>query len=112
MKGVILLAATNRPERVEPALLRSGRFDYIVRFAKPDAADRAGDRSTVLPAGATGAGRRRRRIWPSATDGLTGRRPREPVQEGHAAGDCRISARKAFVVGRAISSRSSRSVIS
>ena len=41
VKGVILVAATNRPERVEPALLRSGRFDYIVRFAKPDAADRA-----------------------------------------------------------------------
>ncbi len=41
MKGVILLGATNRPERVEPALLRSGRFDYIVRFAKPDTADRA-----------------------------------------------------------------------
>src|SRR5262247_1297547 len=41
VKGVILMAATNRPERVEPALLRSGRFDYIVRFAKPDAADRA-----------------------------------------------------------------------
>jgi transitional endoplasmic reticulum ATPase len=41
IKGVILVAATNRPERVEPALLRSGRFDYIVRFAKPDAADRA-----------------------------------------------------------------------
>ena len=41
VRGVILLAATNRPERVEPALLRSGRFDYIVRFAKPDAADRA-----------------------------------------------------------------------
>jgi transitional endoplasmic reticulum ATPase len=40
VKGVILLAATNRPERVEPALLRSGRFDYVVRFAKPDAADR------------------------------------------------------------------------
>ena len=40
VKGVILLAATSRPERVEPALLRSGRFDYIVRFAKPDAADR------------------------------------------------------------------------
>ena len=41
VKGVILLAATNRPERVEPALLRSGRFDYILRFAKPDSADRA-----------------------------------------------------------------------
>ncbi len=41
VKGVILLAATNRPERVEPALLRSGRFDYTLQFAKPDAADRA-----------------------------------------------------------------------
>jgi len=41
VKGVILMAATNRPERVEPALLRSGRFDYIVRFAKPDERDRA-----------------------------------------------------------------------
>jgi transitional endoplasmic reticulum ATPase len=41
VKGVILVAATNRPERVEPALLRSGRFDYIVRCDKPDAADRA-----------------------------------------------------------------------
>jgi transitional endoplasmic reticulum ATPase len=41
VKGVILVAATNRHERVEPALLRSGRFDYIVRLAKPSAADRA-----------------------------------------------------------------------
>ena len=41
VQGVILIAATNRPERVDPALLRSGRFDYIVRCAKPDAADRA-----------------------------------------------------------------------
>ena len=40
MKGVILLAATDRPERIEPALLRSGRFDYILPFSKPDAADR------------------------------------------------------------------------
>jgi SpoVK/Ycf46/Vps4 family AAA+-type ATPase len=38
---VILLAASNRPERIDPALLRSGRFDYILPFAGPDAADRA-----------------------------------------------------------------------
>jgi transitional endoplasmic reticulum ATPase len=41
VKGVILLAASNRPERIEAALLRSGRFDYILPFAKPDAAERA-----------------------------------------------------------------------
>ena len=40
VRGVILLAASNRPERIEPALLRSGRFDYIVPFSNPDAADR------------------------------------------------------------------------
>ena len=41
VKGVILLAATNRPERIDPALLRSGRFDYILPFAKPSAEERA-----------------------------------------------------------------------
>jgi transitional endoplasmic reticulum ATPase len=41
VKGVILLAASNRPERIDPALMRSGRFDYILQFAKPDAKERA-----------------------------------------------------------------------
>lgn len=41
VKGVILLAATNRPERIEPALLRSGRFDYILHFPRPGLSDRA-----------------------------------------------------------------------
>jgi len=41
VKGVILLAASNRPERIDPALMRSGRFDYILHFDKPNAADRA-----------------------------------------------------------------------
>ena len=40
VSGVVLVAATNRVDRVEPALLRSGRFDYIVRFGLPDEAER------------------------------------------------------------------------
>ncbi|MGI6259668.1 MAG: ATP-dependent zinc metalloprotease FtsH [Anaerolineaceae bacterium] len=35
-KGVIILAATNRPEVLDPALLRPGRFDRQVRVELPD----------------------------------------------------------------------------
>jgi len=35
-KGVILLAATNRPEILDPALLRAGRFDRQVVVGRPD----------------------------------------------------------------------------
>jgi cell division protease FtsH len=34
--GVILLAATNRPEMLDPALLRAGRFDRQVLVDRPD----------------------------------------------------------------------------
>ena len=38
--GVILLAATNRPEMLDPALLRAGRFDRQVLVDRPDKKDR------------------------------------------------------------------------
>jgi cell division protease FtsH len=34
--GVIVLAASNRPETLDPALLRPGRFDRLVRVDRPD----------------------------------------------------------------------------
>ena len=39
-QGVVLLAATNRPEILDPALLRAGRFDRQVLVDRPDRAGR------------------------------------------------------------------------
>jgi len=36
LKNVVVLAATNRPEAIDPALLRPGRFDKIVEIPMPD----------------------------------------------------------------------------
>lgn len=35
-KGVIIIAATNRPEILDPALLRPGRFDRVIVVDRPD----------------------------------------------------------------------------
>ncbi len=40
--GVILIAATNRPDVLDPALLRPGRFDRQVVVARPDVRGRIG----------------------------------------------------------------------
>ena len=34
--GLVILAATNRPEILDPALLRAGRFDRQVLVDRPD----------------------------------------------------------------------------
>ena len=39
-EGVVLLAATNRPEILDPALLRAGRFDRQILVDRPDRRDR------------------------------------------------------------------------
>ena len=38
--GVVVLAATNRPDRLDSALLRPGRFDRLLFVPLPDAAGR------------------------------------------------------------------------
>jgi ATPases of the AAA+ class len=36
MGDVMVIGATNRPDMIDPALLRSGRFDRLVKVAQPD----------------------------------------------------------------------------
>ena len=63
--GVILIAATNRPDILDPALLRPGRFDRQIVVDRPDLAGRR----KILGVHATGqaAGRRAptSTCWPS-----------------------------------------------
>ena len=56
--GVIVISATNRPEVLDPALLRPGRFDRRVAVQPPDTIGPAQD---PRGAHALGAARRRRR---------------------------------------------------
>jgi transitional endoplasmic reticulum ATPase len=36
LKGVLVLGATNRPDIIDPAVLRPGRFDEVVEIPMPD----------------------------------------------------------------------------
>jgi transitional endoplasmic reticulum ATPase len=38
--GVVVLGATNRPDLMEPALLRAGRFDYVLELPLPSRDER------------------------------------------------------------------------
>src|SRR5262249_2194410 len=70
-EGVIVLAATNRPDVLDPALLRPGRFDRTIAVHAPDLAGRAAilrvhsRRVTPVPGVAPAA-------LAAATPGMTG----------------------------------------
>jgi transitional endoplasmic reticulum ATPase len=40
LNGVVVIGATNRPDMIDPALLRPGRFDRIVLVPNPDSQTR------------------------------------------------------------------------
>ena len=82
--NVILIAATNRPDILDPALLRPGRFDRQIVVDRPDRKGRA----KILEVHTRGKPlakdhQRRRPRRPDAR--LHGRRPREPRQRGRSA---------------------------
>ena len=84
-EGVILIAATNRPDVLDPALLRPGRFDRQVVVPNPDLSGRekilkVHMRKVPLGPGCRSARHRARHAR------LLRRRSRQPGQRGRAAG--------------------------
>ncbi len=84
-EGVILIAATNRPDVLDPALLRPGRFDRRIVVPRPDVRGRTGilnvhTKKTPLAPDVD------LDVIARGTPGLLGRRSREPGQRGGAAG--------------------------
>src|SRR5690606_6050155 len=59
--GVVIVGATNHVERIDPALMRAGRLDRIIRIELPDA-----DAITAILARYIGAGVDRRDLSPLA----------------------------------------------
>ncbi len=90
--NIILIAATNRPDILDPALLRPGRFDRQIVVDRPDRKGRA----KILEVHTRGKPlakehRHRRARRPDA--GLHRRRPLQPRQRGRPAGGPQRQAR-------------------
>ena len=60
-EGVIIIAATNRPDVLDPALLRPGRFDRRIVVPRPDVRGRVGILRGAHQEDAARGGRRPRR---------------------------------------------------
>jgi cell division protease FtsH len=84
-EGVILIAATNRPDVLDPALLRPGRFDRQIVVPNPDVQGRekilkVHMRNVPLAPDVEA------KTIARGTPGFLRRRPREPRQRGSTAG--------------------------
>ena len=83
-EGIIIIAATNRPDVLDPALLRPGRFDRQIVISNPDF---IGREKILQGPCAQGPARARRRPQGrrARNAGLLGRGPDESRQRGGAA---------------------------
>jgi cell division protease FtsH len=87
-EGIIIVAATNRPDVLDPALLRPGRFDRQVQVPEPRHQGPREDPGRACPQGAAGA-RRGPAHHRARHAGLLGRGPRQPRERGGADGGAR-----------------------
>ena len=84
-EGLILIAATNRPDVLDPALLRPGRFDRQVVVDRPDVRGAGRHSKSSHPQHTSLRGRQL--TGAGARNPWTGRRrPRQPGQRSRAAG--------------------------
>ena len=67
--GIVVLAATNRPDVLDPALLRPGRFDRRVHVSPPDKDGRRRDPGRPHPVAAAGRRSGPRCRWPPPRPG-------------------------------------------
>ncbi|STW04360.1 ATP-dependent metalloprotease [Klebsiella grimontii] len=63
-EGIIVIAATNRPDVLDPALLRPGRFDRQVVVGLPDVSRSRTDSESAYAPRTAGAGYRRGNYCP------------------------------------------------
>ena len=84
-KGIIIMAATNRPEVLDPALLRPGRFDRQVLVDKPDVKGREDILRIHVKTVKIGEPTWTCGSIAQRTAGLRRRRSRQPGQRGGAA---------------------------
>ena len=86
LQGIVVLAATNRPEILDPALLRPGRFDRQVTIPLPNQLERRGHPRAALPGQEARCRPSTWTRWPGARRGSAGptsptsstRRPSSP----------------------------------